>query len=352
MCKVLIATGGTGGHIFPAIALGEFLQENKVNVVFTGRENSIEEKLIKEKNFRFINIDAKRFKGESILNKILTVFKMISLIFTGLKILYRENVDYIIGTGSYVAAPLVFAGVIKGVRTGICEQNAFMGFGNRILSCFVNDIFLTFRKTFNVPMRYKTIVTGNFIRKEFEKGKKGKGILVFGGSQGAVKINELFCDILDEFKEYKNLKIFHITGEKDFEKVKEIYEKKGKGLNYEVYPFYSEMYEIFKKINLVISRAGATSISEIFYNNKKAILIPYPYAADNHQWFNAMEFCKTGKGVVLKEKTLKKENFLKWVKFFIENNSRFKSDYEPIGSYEQGKLMILERIKTYTSKKS
>lgn len=345
MCKVLIATGGTGGHVFPAIALGEFLKKNNVNIVFTGRKNSVEERLVKEKIFKFINIDAKRFKGENIFNKILTIFKMIFLIFAGLKILHRENVDYIIGTGGYVAAPLVFAGILKGVKTGICEQNAFMGFGNRILSCFVNDIFLTFKKTFNVPMGYKSMVTGNFIREEFEREKSKKGILIFGGSQGAVKINELFCSILDELKKYDNIKIFHITGERDFEKVKKVYDEKGKGLNYEIYPFYNKMFEIFKKIDFVISRAGATSISEIYYNNKRAILIPYPYAADNHQWFNAMEFCKTGRGVILKEKNLTGDKLIKWIKFFIDNDLRFKSNYEPIGDFEKGKSMILEKVK-------
>ncbi len=349
MAKVLIATGGTGGHIYPAIVIGKFLIENGVNVVFTGRKNSMESDLLTGEGLKIIHINAGKFKGISFIKKVRTILRLVSLIFQSFRILKREKPDFVIGTGGYVAAPVVITAAILKIRCSICEQNALMGFGNRCLSFVVNHIFLSFRNTLKVPLRYKAIVTGNFIRKGFSGNKeRKKGILIFGGSQGAKKINELFCSTLDKLALIDNVKIFHITGRHGYEFVKTEYEKFNNALEYEIYPYFDNMDKIFENVELVIARAGATSIAEIYYTKKKAILIPYPFAADNHQWHNAVEFVKTGLGVVLKESVIDSEKLFNWIKFFLSEKKRFESDYELLGNPLNGlqKILTFAKLKT------
>jgi UDP-N-acetylglucosamine--N-acetylmuramyl-(pentapeptide) pyrophosphoryl-undecaprenol N-acetylglucosamine transferase len=343
MIKVLIATGGTGGHIFPAVVIGRYLSENGANVVFTGRKNGIEREIIEKEGMRIKSINARKFKGMNFINKMKSIIQLFFLIFSCFKIFREEKPDFVIGTGGYVAAPVVLAAFIARIKCGICEQNALMGFGNRCLAFFVKHIFLSFENTLKVPFRYKSKVTGNFIRKGFEnRGDSEKGILVFGGSQGAKRINEVFCGSLEKISNINGVKIFHITGEKDFERVKEIYKKFNGKIEYEIYPFVHNMEEIFKNVSLIVCRAGATSIAEIYYSGKRAILIPYPYAADNHQWFNAVEFCKTGRGVVLKESFLNEEKLVKWINFFINNKKRFEYSGNILGDYREGLKYIYE----------
>jgi UDP-N-acetylglucosamine--N-acetylmuramyl-(pentapeptide) pyrophosphoryl-undecaprenol N-acetylglucosamine transferase len=346
MFNVLIATGGTGGHIYPAITIGRFLKENNINVIFSGRKNSMEEKLISAYGFEMVFTKGEKFKGVNIFHKLLVIFKLVRHIFSSVSILKKHKINYLLGTGGFMSVPMVIAAYFLKIRSGICEQNAYMGFGNRVLSFFVNDIFLSFNKTLKVPFKYKAVVTGNFIRKEFENiSSETKGILIFGGSQGAKQINKLFVAVLDKLKNIENLKIYHITGENNFNEIEKIYKKNSNSFQYEIFPYYEKIWELFSKVELIISRAGATSIAEIYYNAKKAVLIPYPYAADNHQWYNAVEFAKSGKGVILKQKQLTEEKFFKWINFFLNNEQRFVKDYKVLGDYKEGLKIILERVK-------
>ena len=347
MAKVLIATGGTGGHIYPAIVIGKYLKNNGIDVVFTGRQKGMEKDLLQKEGFGIIDIKGKRFKGMKFISKIKSLLYIFPLIFSCFKILKKESPDFVIGTGGYVAAPVVLTAYLMRIKCAICEQNAYMGFGNRCLSFFVNHIFLSFKNTLKVPLRYKSKITGNFIREGFidNRNKNKAGILVFGGSQGARSINNIFCSVIDEISLIKDIKIFHITGESDYEKVKKEYETRKGKLTYEIYPYYEDLNEIFENVTLTVCRAGATSVAEIYYSGKNAVLIPYPYAADNHQWFNAVEFCKSGKGVVLKENYLTKENLLKWIKFFLKRGSRFQSNVNVLGDYEKGLETILKIVR-------
>ena len=348
MAKVLIATGGTGGHIYPALAIGRYLMKNNVNVVFTGRRDSMEHDLIKRHGFEMRWIKAEKFKGAGIKNKIKTIIKLFWLIWLCIKIVKKEAPDFIIGTGGYVSAPVVIAATLLKIDSAICEQNALMGFGNRFLSFFVKHIFLNFRKTEKVPCGYKKVITGNFVREEFfnleKENSVENGILIFGGSQGAKKINEVFCNTLDKLTSISNLKIYHITGSNSYNETLKIYETyKGK-LDFEIYEYFEDIFKLFKKIKVVICRAGATSLSEIFYSGKRAILVPYPYAADNHQWYNALQFCKTGRGVIIKENILNADLLYKWINYFIEKD-RFKGDNTVIGNCHEGLHRILSFVK-------
>ena len=348
MGKVLIATGGTGGHIYPAIVIGKYLKKNNVNVIFTGRANSMEYELIKKYGFEIREVKAEKFKGIGLKNKLKTMIKLIYLIWFCVRILKKEQPDFIIGTGGYVAAPVVIAAALLRINSGICEQNAYMGFGNRFLSLFAKHIFLAFKKTEKVPFYKGKTITGNFIREEFfhlrKENSEGYGVLVFGGSQGSNKINDVFCKTLEKLTSIPNLKIYHITGSNSYIETKEKYELFRGKLNFELYEYFEDIYKLFEKIQVVICRAGATSISEIFYTKKRAILIPYPYAADNHQWYNALQFCKTGRGVIIKENILNADRLFKWINFFLKKE-RFTGDNSVIGNCFSGLDKILSIVK-------
>ncbi len=340
--KVIIAAGGTGGHIFPALNLGKFLREKGIEVVFVGRKGSIEENYYKRNFFQMKYIDVEGFKGKGIKNKLISIFKLFKEFSTCLRILKDVQPDIVIGFGGYISFPLIFISRILGIKNGICEQNAVMGASNRLSSMFVEKIFLNFVKTEKVPSIFKKEICGNFLKREIKEvskkeKEKTKKILVFGGSQGAEKINELVVNIVDAFKDM-NIKLIHLTGEKHYENIKNMYEVKKIDF-VKVIPFSDQMEKLYEEVELVISRAGATSITEFFALRMKAILIPFPYATDNHQWYNACEYAKTGKAVVLDQRYLNKEKLIKWIKFFIENDKRFDGNWnimgDPTKSYEK-----------------
>ena len=333
---VLIASGGTGGHVIPALNLGKFLKEKGINVIFMARKNSFEENLYKKSFFKIEYIEVAGFKGKNLINKFKAIIKLLVAFIDTFKILSKYKPDAVIGFGGYLSFPVVILSKVLGFKTAICEQNAVMGLSNRMSSIFVDKVFLNFKNTLKVPFWVKKEVVGNFVKKEIMNMKSENinknSILIFGGSQGAEAINKLIGEIIDELKKF-NFKIIHITGVKNYEKMKKIYGEKN--INFvEVIPFTDRMEEYYKRAKIVISRAGATSISEFITLKLNAILIPYPYSADNHQWYNACEFLKSGKGAVLLQKYLNKEKLLRWVTFFAKRNKRFDSNEEIIGKPE------------------
>ena len=338
--KVLIAAGGTGGHIFPGLNAGKFLREKGLEVVFIGRKESVEERIYKKNGFEMDYIDVSGIKGKSVQEIIKALFKLTKSIFKCFKILKKYNPDVVIGFGGYISFPVIFSAKIKRIKNAICEQNAVMGFANRMSSFFADKIFINFVNTYKLPKKIKSEIIGNFIKEEIlnlNPDNEKDSILIFGGSQGAKKINDIAVEVAEKLKN-SNLKIIHITGENDFVRIKNKYLTKGLN-SVEVLPFSENMEDFYKRAKIVISRAGATSITEIYASKLNAILIPYPYAADNHQWFNAAEFIKTGKGVILEQKFLNANKIIKWIKFFSENDYRFKGKLnvlgDPVTAYEK-----------------
>ncbi len=332
--KIFIAAGGTGGHIFPALNAGKFLRENGYEIIFIGRKESFEEKVYKDNGFEMKYIEISGIKGKNFKERLKSILKLNKAIFKSLKILKETKPEIVLGFGGYISFPVIFASKILRIKNAIFEQNAVMGFANRMSAYFSDKIFLNFVNTYKVNKKDKCEVIGNFIKREIlmlrnEKNVKDT-ILVFGGSQGAEKINEIFIEAIEKLKEIK-FKIVHITGERDFVKVKNSY--LSKGFNFiEVLPFTNKMEEYYKRAKVVISRAGATSITEFYALGLNAILIPYPFAADNHQWFNAAEYLKTGKGVLLEQRNLNVGKLLKWINFFLENDYRFKGKLNVLGN--------------------
>ncbi len=329
---VLISAGGTGGHVIPALNLGKFLRDNGINVIFVGRKNSFEEKIYKKNFFKIEYIDVGAIKGRKFMDILKNILKLFKSLTNSIKILSTYKPEIVIGFGGFVSFPLVLCAKLLKFKTAICEQNAVMGLANRILAQISDKVFLNFKNTQKVPLFADKEVIGNFVKKEILeiKDRSKKAILIFGGSQGAEKLNEIIIKISKKLQEFGK-KIIHITGEKNFEKVKNEYEKMNL-TNIKVIPFTENMEDYYKEAEIVISRAGATTISELNALNLKSIIIPYPYSADDHQWYNACEYMKTGKCAVIIQDYLTENRLLKWIEFFINNEYRFESKREVLGN--------------------
>ncbi|MFA4911625.1 MAG: undecaprenyldiphospho-muramoylpentapeptide beta-N-acetylglucosaminyltransferase [Desulfobacteria bacterium] len=293
--RVLIAGGGTGGHLFPGIALAEeFKRRDPESIcVFVGARGGIESKVIPREGFELRSIDIKGLKGKSFKEKVCNLFLIPQSIYQSIALIKAYNPELVIGMGGYASAPVVFAALLRRIKRVICEQNSIPGITNRILARFVNSIFISFSETRYLSSMNKARFTGNPIRKKLIdgslKGKEHKGkftLLILGGSQGAHSLNEKILDALDYLMPVReSLNIIHQTGEADYQWVCQTY--KEKGFTSEVMGFIDDMAAVYRDADLVICRAGATTISELTLYGKASILIPYRFAADNHQEINA-----------------------------------------------------------------
>ena len=302
--KLFISAGGTGGHIFPGIAVAEaFTAMGKGNeAVFIGTPYGMESKIIPQYGYRLLMIKARQFLGRSIIYKAATLLRVVRSVATAMVLIRREKPDAVLGMGGFTSVPVVLASVLLGVPRFIHEQNVQPGLANQILSKFARRTFISFEETADYLKGRMVTHTGNPLRKRLAakgatKEKENFGIFIFGGSRGAHSINESILTLLPYLTHYKNVRIYHQTGPDDYEHVKEGYEKSG--VSHEVFPFTDAMEKYYALSDVVISRAGASTIFELAFFKKAAILIPYPYSAGGHQWKNATCVENAGGGYVI-----------------------------------------------------
>ena len=291
--KVLIAAGGTGGHIYPGIAVAnEILRRDENSEVrFAGTEKGLETKIVPDNGFELSLINSVGLKNVGLAGKIRGLFILPKSFLESRKLLKEFKPDAVVGAGGYVTGAVLLMASFMKIPTLVMESNALPGFTNRQLARFVNKAALTFEEA--VPyFGDKGIVTGNPVRKEFfeikpKERSENLNVLLFGGSQGARAINLAMIDALEFLKDEKNnLSIFHQTGKYDFETVKQGYDKNSWD-SADIREYISDMVSAFEKTDLIISRAGATTCAEVAAAGKVAIMIPLPTAADDHQRKNA-----------------------------------------------------------------
>ena len=309
---MIIAGGGTGGHLFPGIALAEeLLKRNPAHrVLFIGTNRGLEKKILGGLGFKLETINVEGLKGRGPLKVFASLVKIPGSVLDSLRIIRAFKPDVVAGVGGYASGPAVLAARLLGIKTFIAEQNAVPGLTNRILGLFVERIFVTFAKSQALFPAGKTVVTGNPIRTAFLSGeraarKEGQPftVLIFGGSQGAGAINRMVMDSLDSLTHLQGkIQFIHQTGEHDRQIVAEAYQKKG--FTAEVYPFIVEMAAAYNRADLLVCRAGATSIAEITAVGKAALLIPLPSAAGDHQTKNAALLADAGAAAMLPEREL------------------------------------------------
>lgn len=308
--KVIIAGGGTGGHIFPAVSVAEEIlgRDSSNEVLFVGTKTGLENQILSKRGYRIEHITARGMKGSGMIRSVKAAFAAASGIFDSMSILKSFKPDFVLGVGGYVSGPMVLAASLRGVPTAICEQNAYPGIANRILGKFVKKVFTTFDAAAAFFPNGKVVVTGNPIRRDILSGKPdgdkkdktgGLTILIFGGSQGARRLNESVPEALSMLGR-NDISVIHQTGAKDVESVKKAYENYG--IPARVLPFIDDMAGSYAEADFVIARSGAGTVAEITALGKPSLLIPYPFAADDHQMANARALEKAGAAVVMADR--------------------------------------------------
>ena len=329
--RLIIAGGGTGGHLFPGIAVAEeFLARGTGNeVLFVGTDHGIEARLLPKLGYNLALITASGMKGLGTARKLLSAGRLLYGYAQSRKILKEFRPDLVLGVGGYASAPLVLAARGLGIRRFIHEQNATPGLANKILGRFVDGIFISMPESAGFFPPRITQMTGNPIRREilwgFQERVRSIGddfsLLVFGGSAGAHRINTALLEALPRLESVRGrLKIVHQTGEKDRVRVAEGY--RAAGFRAEVTGFIDNMSAAYGAADLVICRAGATTIAEVTACGKGCIFIPYPFAADDHQRKNAESLLSRGAGFMILEEDLSGESLAAQILALMENPAR------------------------------
>ena len=306
--RLLLSGGGTGGHLFPAIAVAEECtgRNDNADILFVGTKAGLEARLIPEQGWEIRYVLSGGIKGRGLAGAVAGLFKAFWGFLQSIKIIADFRPGVILGMGGYASAPAIVAGRLFGISSAIHEQNAMPGLANRLLGHFANRVFLTYPESGRFFSAGKTIVTGNPVRKEFlENGLKATGenekftVFVFGGSRGAHRINEVVSEAMTGSLRAEKIRLIHQTGANDLEDINKRY--RDAGIDAEVQPFIDDMLAAYMKADLVICRAGATTIAELMAMGKPSLLIPYPYAADDHQATNAQALVDAGAAEMILE---------------------------------------------------
>ena len=301
--KVIFAGGGTGGHLYPAVAISEQLKKNNISFYFMVSDRGIEKSILTPLGYEFEEQKVSAFMGAGVFGKIKAVLNMIGATTRALKVVKKG--DKVVLTGGFAAAPSAIAAIIKGCDLYLHEQNSVMGLVNRIFAKYSKKVFLSFEKTKNAKGRI--IVTGNPVREAFYSLEPKKdytnSILVLGGSQGSRKINTLISSSIDELVN-NGFHIVHQCGKKLYDETMqmygdklEIYENKVK-----LMPYIDNAVEEMKKADIIISRSGAGAVFEIKALKCPAIYIPFAGASENHQYYNALNEKERGRCIIIEEK--------------------------------------------------
>ena len=313
--KVIISAGGTGGHIYPALAIIRALKEKHKNIeiLYIGTNDRMESKIVPKEKIRFLGLD---MKGMNRKNPFANI-KVISLLFKNInylkKVIKEEKPDIVIGVGGYVTFPVIYAAKSCGVKTVIHEQNSIFGLTNKMLSRYVDAVFTSFKDTKPYLKNTKVIFTGNPRSEEVEKipraSKKDYGlkenkklVLIVMGSQGSQTVSDKFLSILPEFKN-EDYEVLFVTGNAYYDKFKDISVS-----NVKIVPFLDNMLGVLKFSDVIVSRAGASMIAEITTCGIPSVLIPSPYVTANHQEKNAKSLESAGASILLKEDALNTKN--------------------------------------------
>lgn len=300
--RVLIAAGGTGGHIYPGIAVAkEVMRRNASSEVrFVGTIRGLETRLVPQAGFELSLIESAGLKNVGMGARLRGIFVLPKSFFAARRLIREFNPDIVVGAGGYVSGPVLLTAALMRKRTLVMESNALPGFTNRRLARFVDRAAVTFEAALPY-FNGKGVVTGNPIRREFfdipPKARDATrfSVLVFGGSQGARAINEAMVEALPGLEtERAQLHLKHQTGEADFEKVQAGYRDAGWSEQADVRRYIDDMVAEFAAADLIICRAGATTSAELVAAGKAAIMIPFPQAADDHQRKNAEALEATG----------------------------------------------------------
>jgi UDP-N-acetylglucosamine--N-acetylmuramyl-(pentapeptide) pyrophosphoryl-undecaprenol N-acetylglucosamine transferase len=321
--KVMLACGGTGGHLFPGVAIAEEMSKLRpdTDIVFAGTGRGFESTIIPRMGWPLVSIDSISIKDRKGLGRILAYCWLPVSILRSMSVIRREKPDMFIGVGGYAAGPLTLAAAFLKTPTAIIEPNAIAGFTNRMLGRFVNRIYTGFAEAGEFFPRQKVLLTGNPVRREIlDLKQKSNGtkspvtIFCFGGSQGALALNRAVVQSLPHLANLKGkIRFIHQVGEKEnIEAIRKSYADNG--FEADVFTFTDRIWECYERADLVISRAGATTVAEVAVLGLPSVFVPYPYAADDHQRANAESLVRREGAVMILQHELTGERLASEIK--------------------------------------
>ena len=327
----MILAGGTGGHVFPALAVATELRERGVPIVWVGTSKGLEASVVPNAGFRLEKMQIQGLRRKGLKQYLLAPFIILRALLEGLQILLKHKPGAILGMGGFVAGPCAMVGFILRKPLIIHEQNAVLGLTNRILKPLCKVMFTGFPIEKSVR---KAIYVGNPVRKELldiplpekrfaEKSFAVKRILIIGGSQGSAALNKHVPNACASIAQSSSIEVWHQTGEKQLSIVKEDYSSQA--INARVDAFINDMQAAYLWADLVICRSGAMTLAEISMVGLGAILVPYPYAVDDHQTKNAKVFVSSGAAYLIAENELTSNNLADLLKNVLSDKKQLQA---------------------------
>lgn len=330
--KVIISAGGSGGHIYPALSIINKIKEKEPNseFLYIGTHNRMEKDIIPKYGIKFEAIEIYGFNRKKITKNIKTVNCFLKSIRRCKKLIKEFNPDVVIGVGGYVTGPVLYSAHKLGYKTFIHEQNSFPGKANKFLSKYADRIAISFKSANKSFPEYKTVFTGNPCsenalnvepakKSEFNLSENKKLVLFVMGSLGSSKINDFLLKTMTLFNN-KKYEILFVTGNNCYDDIK----NNKFPSNVHVVPYIENMTRIMKKTDIIVSRAGASTLSEIIALKIPSILIPSPYVAENHQYKNALDLINKEAAIMIEEKDLKGDIIIRTIDNLIGNEDKIK----------------------------
>jgi UDP-N-acetylglucosamine--N-acetylmuramyl-(pentapeptide) pyrophosphoryl-undecaprenol N-acetylglucosamine transferase len=325
--RVIIAGGGTGGHVIPALAIAQQLKKQfEAEVLFIGTARGIETRLVPQAGFPLQLIQVGALKNVSLMTRAKTMFDLPRALWTSGRIVSDFRPDVVIGVGGSASGPGMIAAIRRRIPTLAFEPNVVPGFANRVVARFVSAAAVHFEETCEYFRNCK--VTGVPVREAFFRivpsASETPTLLVFGGSQGAHAINQAMIESLPGLRaKMPGLHIIHQTGQRDYEAVQAAYQQGG--ISGEVHKFIDDMPATFARADLLVCRSGASTVGEITAAGKPAIFVPFPRAADDHQNKNARALESAGAAVVVEESNLEAAYLVETIATLLNDTARLRA---------------------------
>jgi len=326
---VMIMAGGTGGHIFPALAVADALRNRNIPVVWLGSQNSMEAGLIPRQGIPFIGLGVTGVRGKGLFTMLLMPFKLVWAMWRSMLVIRRQRPQAVLGMGGFASGPGGLAAVIMGKPLYIQEQNAVPGMTNRVLARYSRCVMEGFPDSFK-DLQKPVLFTGNPVRHSIamlaptaqrHAGRDGPiRVLVLGGSRGARRLNESVPDALSLMDVSLRPQICHQTGGNDLALTRERYQVYK--INAEVVDFIDDMAAKYAWADLVVARAGALTITELSQAGLASVLVPYPYAVDDHQTVNASVLVKRGAAILIQDQEVTAQRLNELLQPLLEDRTK------------------------------
>jgi len=359
--RILVTGGGTGGHIYPALAIARGFQQRHpgAEILYVGTNRGLEADIVPKTGYPFRTITVEGLERKVSLQLLTAGLKALRGIVETRNIVREFRPDVVVGTGGYVCGPVVLVAAWQGIPCLIHEQNAYPGITNKLLSRFVKKVAVTFADSEKYfPRGTPVKLTGLPIRPEVMTAERERGLeklgldrdkfflLVTGGSRGARSINRAMVQVHKRLSGREDVQVLHLTGQAGYEETVKLLEKEGISLfspgNITVKPYLYNMEDALAAADLIVCRAGATTLAEITARGIPSVLIPYPFAAENHQEYNARSLENNGAAMVILDKDLTGDGLAQTVEALLQDRRRLQA--MAANSLKMGKPQALEEI--------